>query len=167
MKRKLLVIEDETSVAKQLRWGLNQTYDVTIAADAAQARPLLASGAFPVATLDLGLPPYPDTPRMGFDLLREIPALSPHTRVIVITGNAEAEHALQAVSLGAVDFYAKPIDLKTSMLNAKANMDAKDTGAEAMDIPALIVELGALHDQGLLTDAEFSQKKADLLAKLE
>ncbi|WDN89659.1 two-component system [Desulfosarcina sp. BuS5] len=112
MKKKLLVIEDEKSVAKQLRWGLGKEYEITIASGAAKARPLLASGVFPVATLDLGLPPYPDTPRQGFELLGEISSLSPHTRVIVITGNAEEENAVKAIALGAADFCAKPIDLK-------------------------------------------------------
>ena len=57
MKKKLLVIEDENSVAKQLRWGLDEEYEITIVSDAGEARPLLASGVFPVTTLDLGLPP--------------------------------------------------------------------------------------------------------------
>ncbi len=112
MKKKLLVIEDENSVAKQLRWGLDQEYEITIASDAEQAKLLLASGVFPVATLDLGLPPCPDTPRQGFALLEEIATLAPHTKVIVITGNAEDENAIKAIALGAADFYAKPIDLK-------------------------------------------------------
>jgi two-component system NtrC family response regulator len=110
MKKKLLIIEDENSVAKQLRWGLDKDYDITAVSDADQARPLLASGAFPVATLDLGLPPYPDTPRRGFELLEEISSMAPHTRVIVITGNAEEENAIKAIALGAADFCAKPID---------------------------------------------------------
>ncbi len=112
MKKKLLIIEDENSVAKQLRWGLDKDYDITAVSDADQARPLLASGVFPVATLDLGLPPYPDTPRRGFELLEEISSMAPHTRVIVITGNAEEENAIKAIALGAADFCAKPIDLK-------------------------------------------------------
>jgi two-component system NtrC family response regulator len=112
MKKKLLIIEDENSVAKQLRWGLDKDYDITAVSDTDQARPLLASGVFPVATLDLGLPPYPDTPRRGFELLAEIASMAPHTRVIVITGNAEEENAVKAIALGAADFCAKPIDLK-------------------------------------------------------
>ena len=112
MKKNLLIIEDEHSVAKQLRWGLGKEYEITIAHDADQARPLLASGAFPVSTMDLGLPPYPDTPEQGFKLLEEAAALAPHTRVIVITGNAEQENAVKAIALGAADFCAKPIDLK-------------------------------------------------------
>ena len=107
-----MVIEDEISVAKQLKWGLAKEYEITIASQADQARPLLASGAFPVATLDLGLPPYPDSPQEGFKLLEEIISLAPQTKVIVITGNAEEENAVQAVALGAADFCAKPIELK-------------------------------------------------------
>ena len=61
---------------------------------------------------------------------------------------------------------ANPIGLKTAMLNAKANMDHDDEGAEAMDIPKLIAELGKLREQGVLTEAEFNTKKAELLAKL-
>lgn len=112
MEKKLLVIEDETSVAKQLRWALGKDYDITIASDAGKAKPLLASGVFPVATLDLGLPPYSDTPQQGFELLEEIASLAPHTRVIVITGNTEKKNAINAVALGAVDFCEKPLDLE-------------------------------------------------------
>jgi len=112
MKKNLLIIEDENSVAKQLRWGLGKEYKITIASDVVKAGELLSSGFFPVATLDLGLPPYPDTPQQGFELLEKIPVLAPHTRVIVITGNAEEENAVKAIALGAVDFCAKPVDLK-------------------------------------------------------
>ena len=61
---------------------------------------------------------------------------------------------------------AKPIDLKTAMLNAKASMSQGDSDSDIMDIPSLIAELGALHEKGVLTDTEFSKKKAELLAKL-
>ena len=112
MKKKLLIIEDEKSVAKQLRWGLDKEYDITIAGDAKQARPLLASGVFPLVTLDLGLPPSPDTPEQGFKLLQEISIMGHNIHVIVITGNAEEENAVKAIGIGASDFYAKPIDLR-------------------------------------------------------
>ncbi len=109
-KQKLLIIEDETSVAKQLKWSLGDAYDISMAADGKKARQLLVSGAFPVATLDLGLPPAADTPDEGFKILEEMESLAPHTRVIVITGNAEQENAVRAVALGAADFCPKPID---------------------------------------------------------
>jgi len=110
--QKLLIIEDETSVAKQLKWSLGQTYDITIASDARKAKSLLASNAYPVATLDLGLPPSPDTPVEGLRLLEEMAELDFPAKIIVITGNAEQDTALKAVALGADDFCGKPIDIE-------------------------------------------------------
>ncbi|WP_419655361.1 two component, sigma-54 specific, transcriptional regulator, Fis family [Desulfosarcina variabilis str. Montpellier] len=110
-KKKLLIIEDESSVAKQLKWSLNDIYAITIAPDASKARGFLSSGEFAVATLDLGLPPSPDSPEQGLKLLQEAPDLTTATKIIVITGNAEQEIALQAVALGAHDFCSKPIDV--------------------------------------------------------
>ncbi|NLI80370.1 MAG: PEP-CTERM-box response regulator transcription factor [Deltaproteobacteria bacterium] len=112
MKKKLLIIEDEAPLAKQLKWSLNSDYAVTIAGSARQARSLIESRTYPVITLDLGLPPFPDTPQEGFQLLGEIPSLSPHSKVIVITGNSERENAIKAIGLGAADFCSKPIDVK-------------------------------------------------------
>jgi len=111
MKEKLLIIEDEASLAKQLKWGVSDEYDVIIAHTPKKACQLLEGGAFPVVTLDLGLPPSPDSPEEGFRLLEAMPELSPHSKVIVITGNAEQENAMKAISLGAVDFCPKPIEL--------------------------------------------------------
>lgn len=61
---------------------------------------------------------------------------------------------------------ARPIDLKTAMLNAKAQLHQVGTAEGRLNIPELLAELGQLHEQGLLTEAEFSQKKAELLAKI-
>ena len=93
-KERLLIIEDEASVARQLKWSIGEDYDITIAPDADKARQLLACGAFPVATLDLGLPPSPDTPQVGLKLLEDLATLAPFTRLIVITGNSEQQTAV-------------------------------------------------------------------------
>ena len=108
--RKLLIIEDEPSVARQLQWGLGGKFSITVAADAEQAGRELATSTFPVVTLDLGLPPFPNNPTVGLRLLEEgvIPA---GTKIIVITGNAEEETAVRAVRLGVTDFCPKPMDL--------------------------------------------------------
>jgi two-component system NtrC family response regulator len=44
------------------------------------------------------------------ETLREILSLAPQTKVIVVTGNADRDNAVRAVSLGAYDFYQKPVD---------------------------------------------------------
>ncbi len=110
-KKDILIVEDEPSLSKQLKWGLSKLYNVTSTGSVKNVRKLLKATFFPVITLDLGLPPSPDTPKEGFRLLKEMPDLAPYTKVIVITGNDEQDNAIKAISLGAADFCAKPIDL--------------------------------------------------------
>ncbi len=111
-RKKLLIIEDEKAVAKQLKWGLSDFYDITIAHDAEVAQQLLTTNNFPVVTLDLGLPPHPDSPKEGLKLLKEISRMSSFSKVIVITGSDDPGIARQAIALGAVDFCSKPINLE-------------------------------------------------------
>ena len=62
-----------------------------------------------------------------------------------------------------------PVQFKTAMLNAKEKMGFDEVGERpkrAENIPALIAELNGLRQKGILTEAEFQQKKAELLAKL-
>ncbi len=111
-KNNLLIIEDDPSLAKQMKWGLSGTYEIVITNDVKQAVRYLGSGAFPVATMDLGLPPHPNTTEEGFGLLQKLPEVAPDSKIIVITGNAEKENAVKAISLGATDFCNKPVDLE-------------------------------------------------------
>ncbi len=110
-KKKILVIEDEDSMAKQIKWGL-PSFEIITARNPADAVNHLKTYAFKVITLDLGLPPDPDTPKEGFKVLARIKKMHPHAKVIVITGNTEKENALRAIAEGAFDFCEKPVDLQ-------------------------------------------------------
>ena len=59
---------------------------------------------------DLGLPPDAEGVSEGMRTLKEILSLAPQTKVIVVTGNTDRDNAVRAVSLGAYDFYQKPVD---------------------------------------------------------
>jgi two-component system NtrC family response regulator len=48
--------------------------------------------------------------------LREILSIAPQTKVIVVTGNHDRDNAVRAVSLGAYDFYQKPVDTEVLRL---------------------------------------------------
>ncbi len=63
----------------------------------------------------------------------------------------------------------RPIKFKTALLNAKEKLDRGETGPagdQPANVPALIGQLDVLRQRGILTDEEFQQKKAELLAKL-
>ncbi|ADE16316.1 PEP-CTERM system response regulator [Nitrosococcus halophilus Nc 4] len=108
-KKNLLIVEDDLGLQSQLRWSFCD-YEIGTAEDRQGAIALVRRHEPPVVTLDLGLPPDPGGVSEGMALLREVLALAPHTKVIVITGNDSREHAVQAVGEGAYDFYSKPID---------------------------------------------------------
>lgn len=108
---KLLIVDDSDEIRKQLKWGLGQEYKVLLAESVPKALELFAAHQPKVMTLDLGLPPDAEGATEGLRCLREVLAQAPTTKVIMLTGNEDRENALQAVSLGAYDFYSKPINL--------------------------------------------------------
>jgi len=105
----LLIVEDDVGLQRQLKWCFSD-YNVVIAANREEAITALRKHKPAVVTLDLGLPPDPANVSEGFATLSEIISLSPDTKVIVITGNDDLANAVKAVSLGAYDFYQKPIE---------------------------------------------------------
>lgn len=107
--KRLLIVDDDSGLQSQLRWCFAD-YDVALAGDRPTALAAVRSGDFGVVTLDLGLPPDPSNASEGLRALGEILALRPTTKVVVVTGNDDRTHALQAIAAGAYDFYQKPID---------------------------------------------------------
>lgn len=109
---RVLVVDDDLGIQKQLKWALSD-FEVVFAGDRATAINQIRRFEPSVVTLDLGLPPDPDNASEGLQALQEILSLAPLTKVIVVTGNNDKENALKAVSMGAYDFYQKPIDSDT------------------------------------------------------
>ena len=107
--KSILVVEDNPGLQKQLKWSF-EGYQVYLANDRTSAVEQLKQHQMPVVTLDLGLPPDPANASEGLAALDEILDLAPHTKVIVVTGNDDRQNALEAISLGAYDFYQKPVD---------------------------------------------------------
>lgn len=109
--KKLLIVDDNAEIRKQLKWGLGQTYAILSAEDLPGALELFKKHKPQVVTLDLGLPPDEEGVGEGFRCLETILSLAPQTKVIVLTGRGEREHALKALQTGAYDFYSKPLEL--------------------------------------------------------
>ena len=109
MAKRVLIVDDDPGVVRSLSWAFKD-YDVLTASDRRSAVALVERHHPPVVTLDLGLPPDPDGASEGLATLGEIMAAAPDSKVIMVTGNNERRHAIQAIGQGAYDFYQKPID---------------------------------------------------------
>jgi two-component system, NtrC family, response regulator len=114
-KRKLLIVEDDPSLQRQLKWCF-EDYEVLTAADRETALLQLRRHEPPVVLQDLGLPPDPEGVTEGMATLHEIISLAPYTKVIVITGNGDQDNAVRSVGFGAYDFYQKPLNTSTLRL---------------------------------------------------
>jgi two-component system, NtrC family, response regulator len=106
--KKLLIVDDNPDIRQQLKWGLNQDFQVLLAADAREALSFFKTERPSVVVLDLGLPPYAESSIEGFRCLDEMLGINPTAKVVMLTGNNERENALKAMRMGAFDFYAKP-----------------------------------------------------------
>jgi DNA-binding NtrC family response regulator len=124
----VLLVEDTPSLAMIYQSVLRRAgHDVTVALTGGAAQTMFASGRHPVVLLDLMLPDAD-----GLDLLRDMNAAMPATKVIVITANGSVDRAVQAMRAGAFDFLVKPFDerrLVSALENAFAARRAADQPA--------------------------------------
>lgn len=111
-KPTLLIVEDDVGLQSQLKWHFDQ-YTVVVAEDRESAVAAIRLHEPAVVLQDLGLPPDDEGVEEGFKTVQDIISLSPHTKIIVVTGNHDYENAVRAVALGAYDFYQKPVNTET------------------------------------------------------
>ena len=132
----LLIVEDDLALQKQIKWSLDR-YESVTASDRESALLQLRRHQPAVVTMDLGLPPDPDSVSEGFKLLEQILDLEPTTKVIVLTGQNDQANALRAVALGAYDFLAKPFEPEVLNLTVERASRLAELQAENRRLQAL------------------------------
>lgn len=159
---KLLVVEDDKGLQKQLKWGY-EDYDVVVAEDRASAIAAVRLHEPKVVTLDLGLPPDPDGTTEGFAILQEVLRLAPKTKIIVASGHGERSSALRAVASGAYDFYQKPVDIDELGLIVRRAFQLRDIEIENERLSSAKGEstLG-----GLITACEKMQRVCTMIERV-
>ncbi len=108
-RQKILIIDDEQAVSDVIRRYLKRSgYICETANNAVQAIEKLEKEDFDLAIIDIMMPDM-----NGIELLKQIRTMNPHIAVIMMSGMAEVNTAVQALRLGALDYLTKPPDLKT------------------------------------------------------
>jgi len=161
-KKKLLVVEDDPGLQRQYKWNF-EDYNVTIVGERQAALKKLDSEKPAVVTLDLGLPPDPDGTSEGFATLEEILKHAPHTKVIVASGHGAHESALKAISMGAYDFYQKPVDPDQLGLIVERAFKLYDLEAE---IERLSKNTKHARFEGLITGCPAMYKVCDMVERV-
>ena len=140
----LLLVDDDPLIAENLGFMLGRHYDVLLADSRKSAIEVLAQQAQApaLALIDLGLPPYPHKPDEGFQLIRELLAQSRDIKILVLSGQDDDVNIQHALTLGAVDFVAKPAEgkLLLSRLQHHLRLQAIERQRESSDDNQIIGE---------------------------
>lgn len=104
----VLVVEDEAAIRETLReFFIGKGYRVSVATNGDQARDLIdVEQGFDLVVTDLRLPVGD-----GVEILKTARATNPEGYVVLMTGFASLESAIEAVRLGAFDYLVKPFSL--------------------------------------------------------
>ncbi|TCS40305.1 PEP-CTERM-box response regulator transcription factor [Reinekea marinisedimentorum] len=114
LEKTILIVEDDDGLQSQLKWHFDD-FSTTIITSGNLQEAINAVRTYQpsIVLQDLGLPPDPEGVSEGFRCIKEILAIAPKTKIIVLTGKNEHQNALTSIKLGAYDFYYKPIDTET------------------------------------------------------
>lgn len=101
---RILFADDEAHLRDLMQMELPRLgHEVTVCPDGASALRALEKGSYDAALLDLRMPGM-----TGIEVLGKIRQLNPDTQVIILTGHATVDTAVQALRLGAFDYLTKP-----------------------------------------------------------
>jgi DNA-binding NtrC family response regulator len=123
----VLVVDDEKNIRRTLQLVLEgEGYQVLGAETAEQGLALLANPEIPVdlAILDVKLPGQSGLEAL--ERIRKDEAIN-DTPIIVISGHATVNDAVQAIKLGASDFFEKPLNRERVLVSVKNVLDAEKT----------------------------------------
>ena len=116
---RILIVDDESSIRKTLREILEfEKYEVNEAADGLDCLVKLKKHKYDVIIMDIKMPKMD-----GMEALERVQLLAPDTPVIMISGHANIDTAVEAVKVGAFDFISKPPDLNRLLITVRNAMD--------------------------------------------
>ena len=142
----ILVMEDEQNVASGLKMVLTEEgYSVDLAVTGKDALDIFDSKPFDILIADLRLPDI-----NGMDVIRAVKSKNPETGVVVITGYASVDSAVDAMKLGSFDYLPKPFtddEIKTAVEGAIK-------GRKSVSADAVVKKLEHSEDEKLIQKQE-------------
>src|SRR3954470_18164953 len=125
MKGTILVVDDAADIRDLLATVLRGSYEVTEAESGASLKQSFTNSQPDIVLLDIKLPDAD-----GLDLLPQIKKQWPETEVIVLTGNATFEAAVEATKRGAYHFLNKPFDTQGLLVTVERALEHKQQNEE-------------------------------------
>jgi DNA-binding NtrC family response regulator len=106
LRRSVLIVDDESSVRESLRMVLQDSFDLRLAANGAEALTIFQSHAVDAVLLDIILPDI-----NGIELLGRLKEIDPEAPMVMVTAVKDLESGVAAMKGGAIDYLVKPFDV--------------------------------------------------------
>ena len=118
-RKRVLIVDDESSVRESLQMILSRLYQVSVAEDGEEALTLLEAGAKPAVAKNGGQEGLPDLVLLdvmmpgldGIGILEQLSEKYPQLPVVMLTASTTVRTAVEAMKIGAVDYLSKPFDV--------------------------------------------------------
>ena len=125
-KSQILLADDETTFRETFTKVLEEEgFAVTSVCDGKEATEAILKRPYAVAILDIQMPGSD-----GISVLREITAVRPQTRVIMVTAYGTVEMAVEAIKLGACDYVMKPVNFEEMLTKIRQHLRYVELEAE-------------------------------------
>ncbi|NNG17387.1 MAG: sigma-54-dependent Fis family transcriptional regulator, partial [Gemmatimonadales bacterium] len=118
---RVLAVDDEAVVCESIRRVLTEEgYSVATTRSPREGLDLVRKETFDLLLLDIKMPEMD-----GIDFLRQVRSVSPETEVIMVTGYATIQTAVEAIKLGATDYLQKPVSPDQLMVAVARALERK------------------------------------------
>ena len=135
MKKRLLLVEDETKLRDQLLELLGRhNFDVDVCSDGAQAVSVIGDSHYDIAVVDLGLPKV-----SGIYVIKAIRSSGAEYPILILTARSDWQDKVQGLEAGADDYLVKPFHIQEFL----ARLEALIRRATGQFKPSL--EAGPIH----------------------
>jgi two-component system response regulator AtoC len=149
---KILIVDDEPFICENLTRILEEDrYHTVVALSGQRAMECLREEAIDLVFLDLNLPDV-----SGLEVLKQIKEWDPDLLVIIITGYASVESAVEALKLGAYDYIKKPFKADVIKLIVKLALETQSLKKEVHYLKKQ--HDGALGDQSIIAESRAFQE---------
>ena len=125
----ILIVDDQKLIRDSLKVVLEKdSYEVHLAETGYKGLEIIGKGGIELVLLDIRLPDID-----GIEVLKKIRAIDPDIIVIMMTGYATVETAVQAIKLGAVDYVNKPFKTRALTTIVKLALETHKLKREVRD----------------------------------
>lgn len=131
MNKSILIVDDNKSFVKAMKGSLEMRgYDVHVAYDIKEAEVVATEHEPEYCIIDLKMPG-----ESGLKLIPRLLAIDPETKIVMLTGYAHVETAIEAIKLGATHYLSKPVEVDEIL--AAFHKTAGNPDTEIKDVASL------------------------------